>query len=261
MVMLSTVTRVAVEAVQEMGPKLYANYGRASMLRRKTAEASDSVTTFDIQAEQFLKERFASYDPTIGFEGEELGASGRTDRHWIVDPIDGTEYYIRGVPFCTTMVGLADGKEIVSSIIYNFVTGELFVAERDRGATLNYKPTSVSDRSLAEAYISVETNLSNPRSVETYVRIRRRATTQNIICCGYEFGLIAQGKTEGRICFDPYGNDYDYAPGSLLISEAGGIVKNIGSDTYDFRNHNFVAANVPVYEELSRPDSPLAAYM
>ena len=66
---------------------------------------------------------------------------------------------------------------------------------------------------------------------------------------GYEYILVAVGKLEGRVCFNPYGEDYDYAPGSLLVSEAGGKVTNIGSTKYDFNNLNFIAANKPLYKE------------
>ncbi len=81
------------------------------------------------------------------------------------------------------------------------------------------------------------------------------------ISAGYEFGLVAQGKIGGRICFDPFGKDWDYGPGSLLVTEAGGRVTNIGASSYDFRKHNFIAANLSVHEELSRADSPLVTYM
>ena len=72
--------------------------------------------------------------------------------------------------------------------------------------------------------------------------------------------LIASGLYDGNICFDPHGEDWDYAP-ALLIAEAGGIVTTIGKDTWDFRNHNFIAANPLVHAQLNQPDSPLQLYM
>ena len=72
-----------------------------------------------------------------------------------------------------------------------------------------------------------------------------------IVTSGYEFALVASGKIEGRICSDPYAFDYDIAPGTLLIEEAGGIVTNIGKNTFDYRNRDLIAANRPVYEALT----------
>jgi fructose-1,6-bisphosphatase/inositol monophosphatase family enzyme len=61
---------------------------------------------------------------------------------------------------------------------------------------------------------------------------------------------VASGKLEARICFDGFGEDWDFAPGALLVKEAGGIVRNIGSDSYDYRNHNYIAGSKAVYEDL-----------
>lgn len=63
--------------------------------------------------------------------------------------------------------------------------------------------------------------------------------------------MVAAGKVDGRVTFEPYGNDYDFAPGSLLVEEAGGVVRNLGSDTYDYRNTDFIAANPIIYKELT----------
>ncbi|RJQ37810.1 hypothetical protein C4552_00230 [Candidatus Parcubacteria bacterium] len=68
--------------------------------------------------------------------------------------------------------------------------------------------------------------------------------------------LVAEGKLDARIAFDPWGYDYDFASGVLLIAEAGGRVTNIGSTTYDYRNTNFIAANPVIFEELTKgPDA------
>ncbi len=75
--------------------------------------------------------------------------------------------------------------------------------------------------------------------------------------------MVASGKFEGRIAKDPYGKDWDFAPGSLLVREAGGIVNNIGMETYDYKNHDYVALCPPVYEELvygSNPVFPLITH-
>ncbi|MBV9709901.1 MAG: hypothetical protein JO011_03165 [Ktedonobacteraceae bacterium] len=56
---------------------------------------------------------------------------------------------------------------------------------------------------------------------------------------------------------DPYGDDWDYATGSLLIQEAGGIVANIGKESYHYQKHNFIAANRVIYEELTGGANPL----
>ena len=68
--------------------------------------------------------------------------------------------------------------------------------------------------------------------------------------------LVATGKIEGRVNFDPWGKDYDYAAGSLLVQEAGGIVANLGKRTYDYRNYDYIAASPTMYKVLTEgPDA------
>lgn len=251
------ILEMVMDAVTDVGQTLRDGYGRAPLLHQKSGLASDGVTQYDISAEQFLAERLGIYDPTIGFQGEESGHAGSTERYWLVDPIDGTAHFVRGIPYCTTMVALVEAGAVVLSVIYNFVTGELFVAERNKGARLNNVRLRVSQRPLSDAYLSVETDLKSWRSVGAYINLRERALVMATISCGYEYGLIAQGKIDGRICFDPFGHDWDYGPGSLLVTEAGGMVTNIGSGQYDLSNHNFIAANRQVHSELTGARSDL----
>lgn len=252
-----TVLQIVTDAVTDVGRTLRDGYGKALPSRQKSASAVDGVTEWDVSAEKFLAERLRILDPTIGFNGEESGHTGSTERYWLVDPIDGTAHFVRGIPFCTTMVALVEDGAVVLSVIYNFVTGELFVAERNKGATLNGVRLRVNQRPLSDAYLSVETDMKSWRSISTYVKLRQRAVVMATINCGYEFGLIAQGKIDGRICFDPYGKDWDYGPGSLLVTEAGGAVTNIGRGGYNLKNHNFIAANRHVHAELTGSESHL----
>lgn len=71
------------------------------------------------------------------------------------------------------------------------------------------------------------------------------------LSAGHELALVASGKLEARVTCDPFGKAWDYAPGALLVSEAGGIVANIGKRTYDYRNCDFIAASPNVYRALA----------
>ncbi len=69
--------------------------------------------------------------------------------------------------------------------------------------------------------------------------------------------MVASGKLEGRVTLDPYGKIWDYAPGSLLVSEVGGIVTNIGKETYDYRNLNSIVTNPIIYKELTEGETAI----
>ena len=91
--------------------------------------------------------------------------------------------------------------------------------------------------------------------------MRNRAKTLNTLSAGFEFALVATGKTEGHLVYDGFGKDYDFAPGSLLVSEAGGVVKNFKSNSFDYTNLNFIASNQKVYEELVTSEDSIERLM
>lgn len=244
---------IAVETALKAGNILKEHFGKVEISNIKSDKPVDVVTKLDTDIENFIAEKLNEYDSSIGFVGEEFGERKRSNRFWLVDPIDGTAHFVRGIPFCTTMISLVEDGEVVLTVINNFISNELYAAEKNKGAKLNRKPIHVSNRSLREAYISLETNIKQEKNLKTFLSLREKKCMMfQTINCGYEYGLIAAGKIDGRICLDPFGKDWDYAPGSLLVSEAGGIVRNIGKTNYDYRDHNFIATNKIIYGELTK---------
>lgn len=230
-------------------------YGRISFTE-KAERRFDLVTELDKDVERFLKRELEKTYPRIGFVGEEEGGERSAKQFWLVDPIDGTAHFIRGIPFCTTMVALIENGEVVFSAIYDFVNDMLYSAEQGSGAFANGAPIRVSDRPLAGSFIGYETHLEKPENMHRVLRLREKCMFIRAACSGFEYTLVATGKIETRLAFDPHGKDYDFAPGSLLVQEAGGVAANIGKKTYDYRNGNFIAANPIVFKELTEgPDA------
>lgn len=249
---LEQALRIARQAVTEAGQKLKQFHGNIETLTKGDGSSvSGVVTELDRETEQFLARELGKFSADIGFRGEEFGVQSHADTTWLVDPIDGTAHFIRGTPFCTTMVALIENGEVVLSVIHDFVRGDTYWAIRGGGAYCNEQRISVSQRSLKQSLVSFETKLEKPENHQKYFAVRRRAGIISTINCGYEFAMIASGKLDGRIGLDPYGMDWDFAPGSLLVTEAGGIATNIGRDTYDYKNHDYVIANQQVHRELT----------
>jgi len=217
----------------------------------KSPMAYDVVTEIDIQVEHFLRDELSKTYPNIPFVGEETGGDRSAPVKWLCDPIDGTSYYVRGLPFCTTMLALIDSGEVIFSIIYDFVNDAIFHAQRGKGAFREQEPIHVSNRSLSGSYMSWETHIDKLENLETHLELKEHSSFFKTICAGWEFAMVAMGKLDGRICFDPYGKDYDFAPGSLLVQEAGGVVANLGTTTYDYTNLDFIAANPTIFKELT----------
>ena len=232
------------------------HWGNAEVLRQKTESAGDVVTKLDEEVERYLANGLSKVLPGIAFVGEEFGGDRSAERFWLCDPIDGTQHFIRGLPFCTTMLALVENGQIIFSVIYDFINDIAYHAEQGKGAYENNKPIRVSNRPITNSYISYEARLNKPEDQQKFLQLRAKVILLNTISAGYELAMVATGKLEARICFDPYGGDYDYAPGALLVQEAGGKVVNLGTDTYDYRNVNLIAANPLVHNSLTQgPDA------
>lgn len=226
-------------------------YGNAGIHQKKDGHANDVVTKLDFEVEEFLTREFNALDPTISFVGEEYGGDRTAKKYWLVDPIDGTMHFVRGMPFCTTMVALVEDGKVVFSAIYDFLNDDIYFAKKGGGAYKNSEPIQVSERPFHYAIASLETRTEKEENRTLRKKLREHMKFVQLICAGYEFILVATGKTEGRICYDPYGKDYDYAPGSLLVEEAGGVVVNVGKKTYDINDLNFVSGNKSFVDSLT----------
>ncbi len=227
-------------------------WGKVEIAAQKDSSPHNVVTELDRKVETYLAEEFKKIDPSIEFAGEEFGGSRDAKKLWLVDPIDGTMHFVRGTPFCTTMVALIQDGQVIFSAIYDFVNDIMYHAEKGVGAFKNGEKISVSSRPVNQSVVALETNQTKPQNVEIRNKVRAKSLLLQTISSGYEFVLVATGKIEARICFDPFGKDYDFAPGSLLVSEAGGIVANIGSTSYDYKNTNLIAGNKNIVEELTK---------
>lgn len=229
---------------------LLPHYGVASAQEKKSHKRFDLVTELDTRVEDFLRTELQTAYPDIPFVGEESGGSRSRNRFWLADPIDGTEHFVRGLPFCTTMLALVENGAVVFSAIYDFVSDTLFSAELGRGAVQNGERIRVNTRGLRESRICWSMKLSDIKNLKSFARLCTSAYVFHVGPTGYECAMIASGRLDGLVYSSPSYNDYDVAPGTLLIKEAGGMVANIGVRTYDYRNLNFIAANPRIFKEL-----------
>ena len=228
------------------------SWGCCEIIDVKNVHPASIVTEIDGAVENFLKKELYAACPDIAFVGEEMGGNRDAEKFWLVDPIDATGHYMRGLPFTTTMLALIDNGEVVFSVIYDFINDVVYWAEKGEGAYKNDERIHVSNRSLIESYVSVEIQSKEGRNDTLLKKLDGKMASFSSISAGWEFAMIACGKMDGRIMIDPFGKDYDFAPGSLLVKEAGGIVTNLNVDTYDYRNTNCIIANPKVHTELSK---------
>jgi myo-inositol-1(or 4)-monophosphatase len=234
-------------------PRLLAAYGAVPY---STKADGSPVTALDVAVEAALKEALATIVPNAGFYGEETTHDELASVSWLIDPIDGTDAFIRGLPLCSSLVALLEYGQITLGVIDNFTTDEFYHAIRGQGAYLNGIPIRVSPRPFEQSTVVLEARpdarnaVAYASSLATVMPASR--ITQRVLY-GHDWALVAHGKVEGVICHDSYEQLWDIAPGTLLIEEAGGIVRNLRQEThetYNPSNLNVIAATPAVYRAL-----------
>jgi myo-inositol-1(or 4)-monophosphatase len=142
--MASLERRVAIDAARAAGRLLRDELSGARRIAYKTSPIN-LVTEMDQRAESLIVERLRGAFPDDAILAEERGAAaGRSERRWIVDPLDGTTNYAHGLPIFAVSIALEASHRLVLGVVYDPTRDELFVAERGGGATLNDAPIRVS---------------------------------------------------------------------------------------------------------------------
>lgn len=263
--LLTKALEIAKLAAQETGRMLLPHYGNIKT-KTESDKAGESIagvfTELDESAEKLLQERLGLFGSEagleVGFTGEQYGEQQAADISWLVDPIDGTTHFIRGLPMCTIMIALVDKGNVLLAVIHDIANQETYWAARGQGAFRNGEKLMVSQRGLKKGLVCFESKLENPENLKKYMQVRQHTVTMVGLCSGYEFIMIASGKLDGKVCLEPYGKDWDFAPGSLLVQEAGGVAANIGRADYNYNDHDFIIAGEALYRELT--DGPEAIF-
>ncbi|HEU4642331.1 MAG TPA: histidinol-phosphatase [Gemmatimonadaceae bacterium] len=184
------------------------------------------VTIADRAAERAAREWIERRFPADGILGEELGTV-RPDapRRWVVDPIDGTRTYIRGVPLWGTLVAVVEGDEVLAGAAYFPALGEMLAAAPGAGCWWNGARCSVSSvSSIADATVLTtdERFTHAPARAAGWRRLAERAALCRSWGDCYGYLLVATGRAE--VMADGVLAPWDAAPFLPIIEEAGGVL-------------------------------------
>lgn len=215
------------------------------------------VTIADRQAEDFLRSRFRKEFPGDGFLGEEFGDEpSSTGFRWIIDPIDGTRNFVRGVPIYATLVGLEFEGKLVAGFVAEPCLDRLFHAVRGGGAFCDDKPLAVSKvKTLAEAlmiYTSVDW-FEKANQTDAFMRLVRSVDRSRGFGDYFGFLLVAQGVAE--FVLEPKIAPWDIAALAPIVEEAGGIFTDWhGKPT--IYGQGAIAGNPPIHAAVMKSLHP-----
>ncbi|MDR3376328.1 MAG: inositol monophosphatase family protein [Ancalomicrobiaceae bacterium] len=183
----------------------------------------DYLTATDTEVERLVRERFSAIFPDDGILGEEEGGD-RKEVNWIVDPVDGTANFARGIPRFCISIGLAAANRGEIGVIYQPITDELFAAATGLGATLDGEPIHVSTIDNPDR-ASIELGWSNRMPFDSHREIADAITKlgMRINHCGSgALGMadVACGRSDGFV--EKHIWPWDVIAGYVLVREAGG---------------------------------------
>jgi histidinol phosphatase-like enzyme (inositol monophosphatase family) len=180
------------------------------------------VTIADRGGEELLRRLIRDRFPGHAVVGEEMGSSGDSSHRWILDPIDGTRSFVRGVPLFGVLVALEIEKEPVVGVCYLPALDEMIAAGRGVGCFWNGRPARVSSvETLEEALVSVtEPATLSDMHPAFWEKLKRKAGVIRGYSDCYGHILVATGRAE--VMLDPVMNLWDNAALLPIVEEAGG---------------------------------------
>ncbi len=254
---LHPMLNVAVKAARAAGSLI----NRASLdldLLKVTAKSpNDFVTEVDQKAEAVIIETLLGAYPGHGILAEESGRThGAADSEyvWIIDPLDGTTNFIHGFPYYAVSIALAYRDQIQQAVVYDPTRNDLFYASKGRGAFLNDKRIRVSRRTrMSESLIGTGFPF---RKGDNFKRYMKMFEDIMVTCAGVrrpgaaalDLCYVAAGQYDGF--FETGLNPWDIAAGSLMITEAGGLIGNFTGESDYLYQREVMAGNPRIYAQM-----------
>jgi myo-inositol-1(or 4)-monophosphatase len=213
----------------------------------------DPVTAADREAEQAIVETIRAHHPDDGILAEEGSASeSATGRRWVIDPLDGTVNFVRGIPQVAVSIALEDVEGTAVGVVRDVFRDEEFSALRSEGAFLSghsIRPSATTD--LGDAVVSTGFPYDRREKAADYGRhvgavLARVRGIRRMGSAAIDLAWVACGRLDGH--WEVRLSPWDVAAGILLVREAGGVVT--APDGGAPSHHALVAATPGIHEAL-----------
>lgn len=242
---------VALRAVKEAERVVMKYYGDLVSVSLKSDRTPSTIA--DEKAEQVIIKTIKREFPEHGFLGEEFGETNlsKSEYVWIIDPIDGTKRYIRGMPLFGTQIALMQDRELVLGVSNMPAMKELLYAEKECGAYYNNLRISVSDiRQLDRAYISFGSLISfeNHNLISNLLELERSIQFSRGIGDVWSYHLLALGKIDAVV--EVGVKIWDVAAMKVIIEEAGGKVSDLGGNPIGRDTTSIIATNNWLHDSI-----------
>ena len=251
----------AVKAARRAGQIITRASQDVDLLKVSSKRQNDFVTEVDRAAEDAIVGILREAYPDHAILAEESGESGpESEYRWIIDPLDGTTNFIHGMPQYAVSIALEHRGQMQSAVVFDPVRNEMFTASRGRGAFLNDRRIRVSRRAkLGEALLGTGFPYRVWDHVDAYLGMfkslmEKTSGLRRPGAAALDLAYVACGRFDGF--FEIGLSPWDIAGGSLLVSEAGGLVGNLQGETGYMESGNLVAATPRIYPAILQAIEP-----
>lgn len=254
---LSTLDRFIQHTAVQAGQIIKSHFRQVTKGTPKS-ERGDLVTVVDYKAEEYIISAIRNKFPHHHILSEEAGRlEGKGNFTWVIDPLDGTNNFVKGIPIFTVVIALTKGSQVYCGAIYDPIHDELFYARQGQGSYCNGKPIHVSKESHLESMNIYISNVRLRSSLEQFAHLRSLFAlyTTHYTAYGsaaYALATLASGRIDAYITGGPY--PWDIAAGALLIKEAGGKITTLTGQPWQWKemNQHVVAANPRLHRTLMK---------
>jgi myo-inositol-1(or 4)-monophosphatase len=250
----------AVKAARRAGNIIIRATRNLDIIAVREKAANDFVSEVDREAERAIISTLHEAYPGHAILAEESGAKGASEYRWIVDPLDGTTNFLHGFPHFAVSIALEHRGIVTQSVVYDPGRNDLFTASRGRGAFLNDARIRVTKRlHLRGGLVGTGFPFKEVVHIEAYLAMLRdmMKSTAGVRRAGsatLDLAYVAAGRLDGfwELGLAPW----DMAAGSLLITEAGGLVGDLEGNESWMESGYIVAGNPKVFGELLQIVAP-----
>lgn len=248
--------KTAIAAAKAAGRVIMKHYGRHYKVKLKSARLG-IVTEADFAAQKKIKQVILKAFPKAIFLAEEDKKHARLSNEstWVVDPLDGTYNFSRGIKGFSVAIALVKNRQPVLGVISDPSTGDLFSAEKGKGAFLNGKKIRVSgvsqmEKSVYDIPLSVRKGMRK-KGLKILNKLMKRLGVLRIVgSAALRFAFIAAGRFDAYIEYGTY--PWDVAAGIVILKEAGGKVTDDKGKPLSLLTHDqtLVASNGKIHVQI-----------
>jgi myo-inositol-1(or 4)-monophosphatase len=233
----SSTVNIIIKAIYLASRNTMRDFSEVDKLTVNSKGMQEFISATEGRITKVLKREFALARPDFGFivEGQEIIFGSDPSSFWIIDPIDGTKNFMRGIPHFAISIAVQKLGDIFSAVIYDPIRDEVFTAEKGMGAYMNDYKLRVSDRkNIMDTLVAVGSE--SP----LYPYTRKMGSTS------LDLAYVAAGRFDGFVTSSSH--IWDFAAGSLLVREAGGLVGDFNGAKPSLKTSSIVASNVYLFD-------------